>query len=207
LLRIDAVGGNAGGQNFVVTRCLRLDVRVALLAVLGMGSLSVASAATGRDDINPCRLLTTAEISAVVDRQVGPGRFFDGGQTGQGAHTATCLWLAPLPAGARPKPGQRLGGRGFIILNIQNWANGPSAARKFLDDFDTAFRQHDINSRPVAVDVGADDAIWWGDGVAGRKGAVSFGISVAQTGDRAARRPRDEALARLLVKRLPAWRG
>jgi hypothetical protein len=188
-------------------RCLHLGARAVLWAALGIGSLSVARASTGLGEINPCHLLTTMEISAIVGQQVGAGKFVDGGETGEGAHTGTCLWLAPLPAGATPRRDKRMGGRGFVILNVQTWARGPGAARKFLNDFNEAFRQHDIDSRPVAVRVGADDAIWWGDGVAGRKGAVSFGISVAQMGDKATRRPRDEALARLLVKRLPAWRG
>jgi hypothetical protein len=40
--------------------------------------------------------------------------------------------------------------------------------------------------------------------VAARKNGVSFGVSVAQFGDRDARRPQAESLARLVVKRLPA---
>jgi hypothetical protein len=85
-----------------------------------------------------------------------------------------------------------------------NWPGGPSDAQKFLDDFHRAFEQHGIESKPVAVNVGADDALWWGDGVAARKNGVSFGVSVAQFGDRAARQPQAESLAKLIVKRLPA---
>jgi len=46
-------------------------------------------------------------------------------------------------------------------------------------------------------------SLWWGDGVAARKNGVSIGVSVAQFGDRAARRPQAESLAKLIVKRLP----
>jgi hypothetical protein len=76
-----------------------------------------------------------------------------------------------------------------------------------LDSFRKAFADHEINSRPVTVQVGADEALWWGDGVAARKNGVSFGISVASAGDRAARRPKAEGLARLVVQRLPKTPG
>jgi hypothetical protein len=85
-----------------------------------------------------------------------------------------------------------------------NWPGGAGDAAKYLEDFQKAFQQHDIDSKPVAVQVGADDALWWGDGVAARKNGVSFGISVAQFGDKAARQPQAETLAKLVVKRLPA---
>jgi hypothetical protein len=154
--------------------------------------------------IDACALLTPDEVSAVVGTRVESGQKYDNGITPQGAHSTTCIWAGPLPPGAEPDPAQRLGGRGFVILSVMNWPGGPSDARKFLEDFQQAFRQHDIDSKPVSVDVGADDALWWGDGVAARKNGVSFGISVAQFGDRAARRPDAESLAKLVVRRLPA---
>lgn len=156
--------------------------------------------------IDACALLTPGEISAVVGKNVGAGQPYDNGVTAQGAHSTTCVWAAPLPLGFAPDPRQRLGGRSFVVLGVMNWPAGPSDARRFLDDFQKAFQQHDIDSKPVPVNVGADDALWWGDGVAARKNGVSFGISVAQFGDRAARRPQDESLAVLIVKRLPKQR-
>jgi hypothetical protein len=54
----------------------------------------------------------------------------------------------------------------------------------------------------VAVDIG-DEGLWWGDGVAARKGDRSFGISVfLQNGDKAAQRKMEEALARKIASRL-----
>ena len=88
-----------------------------------------------------------------------------------------------------------------------NWPGGPDDARKFLDDFKSAFESQAISSEPVPVQVGADEALWWGDGVAARKGGVSFGISVASAGDRAARMPKAESLARLIVQRLAKSQG
>ena len=154
--------------------------------------------------IDACTLLTPAEVSAVVGKNVETGRPFDNGVTTQGAHSTTCIWAAPLPPGIEPDPTKRLGGRGFVVLSVMNWPAGPSDAAKFLEDFHRAFEQHGIDSKPVKVDIGADDSLWWGDGVAARKNGVSFGISVAQFGDRAARQPQAESLARLIVTRLPA---
>ena len=184
------------------------NLRTVLLpTAVSLALFSAAPASAAPAAIDACTLLTAAEISAVVGRKVEAGKPFDNGETGDGAHSTTCLWAAPLPAGSQPDPGQRLGGRGFVVLNVQNWPHGASDARKFLDSFNQAFNTKEITSKPVAVKVGADDALWWGDGVAGRKNAVSFGISVAQLGDKATRQPRAESLARLLVKRLPNHPG
>ncbi len=143
----------------------------------------------------------------MVGRPVEAGKPVDNGATHDGAYSTTCLWSSPLPAGAVPDPNARFGGRGFVVLNIQNWPRGSSDARKFLDSFYEAFKAKEITSKPITVKVGADDALWWGDGVAGRKNAVSFGISVAQLGAKETRQPRAESLARLLVKRLPSHPG
>jgi hypothetical protein len=184
-----------------------MSVRLNLLfAVAGLEVLLGLPALAAPNAIDPCPLLTVPELSAVVGRSMAAGKFFDNGVTRDGAHSSSCLWVAPLAAGAKPDPTQRLGGRGFVVLNVINWPKGPNDARKFLRSFDDAFHHKDITSRPVAVDVGADEAMWWGDGVAGRKGGVSFGISVAQLGDKSTRQPRAENLARLLVKRLPPAR-
>lgn len=154
--------------------------------------------------IDACALLTPGEVTAAVGRSVETGKSFDNGVTAQGAHSTTCIWAAPLPPGVEPDPTKRLGGRGFVVLSVMNWPGGPNDAAKFLADFHKAFAEHGIDSKPVAVDIGADDALWWGDGVAARKNGVSIGVSVAQFGDRAARRPQAEGLARLIVKNLPA---
>jgi len=181
--------------------CAALLTSAACLALL---PLPAAAAGTPPAAIDACALLSPDEVSAAAGKSVEYRKQFDNGITPQGAHSTTCMWVAPLPTGTEPDPKQRLGGRGFVVLSVMNWPGGPSDARKFLDDFQRAFQQHDIDSKPVTVQVGADDALWWGDGVAARKNGISFGISVAQFGDRAARQSQAESLARLIVKRLPA---
>lgn len=163
----------------------------------------VARADDGPAAIDACALLTRDEVAATVGRSVESVLPFDNGVTNQGAHSTTCIWATPLPAGVEPDPGKRLGGRGFVVVSAMNWPGGPQDARKFLDDFQRAFQEHGIESKPVPVQVGADDALWWGDGVAARIKGISIGVSVAQFGDRAARQPQAESLARLIIPRLP----
>ena len=192
------------GDRHLISRNVRAWILLTILSV-AMISVSPGLAAAGAlpAAIDACALLTQDEVSAAVGKRVETGHPYDNGITPQGAHSTTCIWAAPLPLGVEPDPAQRLGGRGFVVLGVINWPGGPSDARKFLEDFHEAFGQHDIDSKPVTVDVGADDSLWWGDGVAVRKNGVSFGISVAQFGDRAARQPEAESLAKLIVKRLP----
>ncbi len=176
----------------------------ALSMALLSGAPAVYAAEPSPAAIDACALLTPDEVSAVVGKKVEAGKPFDDGITKQGAHSTTCIWAEPIGANFQPDPDKRLGGRGFAVLSVMNWPGGASDARKFLDDFQAAFQQHDIDSKPVAVQVGADDALWWGDGVAARKNGISIGVSVAQFGDRATRQPQAESLARLVIKRLPA---
>jgi hypothetical protein len=152
--------------------------------------------------IDPCALLTAAEVSEAIGQTVEPGRYSDNGVTEDGARSTTCLWAVALPPGVEPDPSRSLGGREFAILNVIAWPGGPSDARKYLDNFRSAFAHGHIPSQPVDLSIGADEALWWGDGVAARRDGVSIGMSVASAGDRALRRPRAEGLARLVIKRL-----
>lgn len=180
-----------------------------IAVLLGLSSVpllylspAVSAASSPPAAIDACALLTQAQIATVVGKAVETGQPYDNGITPQGAHSTTCIWAAPLPAGAEPDPTKRLGGRGFVALSVMNWPGGPRDAHKFLDDFQRAFEEHGIDSKPVPVSVGADDSLWWGDGIAACKNSVSFGVSVAQFGDRAARKPQAESLARLIVKEI-----
>ena len=177
-----------------------------LQAAIGVALVPLLTGATAAPPagIDACALLKPDEIAAVVGEKVEAGPPMDNGITPDGAHSTTCIWAAPLAPGVFPNPALRLGGRGFVVVNIINWPGGARDAHKFLDGFQKAFREHDIKSKPVAVKVGADESLWWGDGVAARKKGISVGISVAQFGDRAARQGQAESLARLVVKRLPA---
>jgi hypothetical protein len=178
--------------------------QAAFCASLFWASPGFAAPGDAPAGIDACALLTPEEVGAAVGKRVESGQGFDNGVTGQGAHSTTCMWAAVPPPDFVPDPDRRLGGRGFVIVSLMNWPGGPSDARRFLEDFQKAFREHGIDSKPVPVDVGADESLWWGDGVAARKNGVSIGVSVAQFGDRATRQPQAESLARLIAKRLPA---
>jgi hypothetical protein len=179
---------------------LSLRALAAVLAPLTVVSLPPLSSEPPKA-IDPCALLTAAEVSAAMGETVEPGRRGDSGITRDGANSTTCLWAVALPKGVLPDPMKSLGGRSFAILNVMNWPGGPADARKFVDGFRIAFAQGDIGSRPVDLALGADDALWWGDGVAARRGDVSFGISVTSP-DRARRQAQAEGLARLILGRL-----
>lgn len=184
-------------------RKLRWLLSAALVAAAFLVRSELHAADASPAAIDACALLTPDEISEAVGKHVESGQPFDNGITAQGAHSTTCIWAAPFQPDMLPDPTLRLGGRGFVVLSVMNWRGGADDARQFLNEFQKAFQQHDIDSKPIPVSVGADEALWWGDGVAARKNNVSFGISVAQFGDRAARQPQAERLARLIVKRLP----
>lgn len=183
---------------------MRTPRRLLLPTLIGGAAFALPGTALAAPaPVDPCALLSGAEVSAALGRPVEPGRFADNGVTRDGASSTTCLWSVSLPAGVAPDPTKSLGGREFAILNVIAWPGGPSDARKFLDGFRTAFSHGDIASQPVDIKIGADEALWWGDGVAARRGSVSIGMSVASGGDRALRRPKAERLARLVVQRLP----
>lgn len=174
-----------------------LVAAVAPLSVVSLPTVSREPPAA----IDPCALLAVTEVSAAMGETVEPGRRADNGITRDGANSTTCLWAVALPPGVMPDPMKSLGGRSFAILNVMNWPGGANDARKFVDGFRTAFAQGAIGAKPVRLEIGADDALWWGDGVAARRGGVSFGISVASP-DRAGRRARAEGLARRIVGRI-----
>jgi hypothetical protein len=173
---------------------------VALTLPFAVASLPTASQ-TPPGPIDPCALVTQAEVSMAMGQTVEPGRRGDNGITRDGANSTTCLWAVALPPGVLPDPMKSLGGRSFTILNVMNWPDGANGARKFVDGFRQAFKDGAIGSEPVPLTIGADDALWWGDGVAARRGGISIGVSVASP-DRDQRRPRAEGLARRIVGRL-----
>jgi hypothetical protein len=58
------------------------------------------------------------------------------------------------------------------------WPTGSNLAGSFIDAFRTAASKGEIPKKPVPRQFG-DEALWRGDGLAVRKGDVSFGISVS----------------------------
>lgn len=159
--------------------------------------------------INACALLNDDEVSAVVGTKVAPGQRRDDGEVGGkgdyapvGTYSSTCFWQFHADASGEDDPTLPMGGKRFAILNAMVWPAGGGDAAKFLQSFHDAFKNEIIPSDPVAVDIG-DEGLWWGDGVAVRKGDRSFGISVfLQNGDKPTQRKMEESLARKIAARL-----
>jgi hypothetical protein len=165
--------------------------------------LSCAGSAKAEEGkaLNACALLSPEEVSAVLGAKVGPADRKDSGTTDDGAYSSTCIWkLADAPK-AFDKADAPFGGTGFAMLNTITWPGGPEAAKKYLQDFYDAARDNLIDNKPVPVQAG-DDALWWGDGVAVRKGGVSFGVSVHVSDDKKAEQAMEEALAKTVAGRL-----
>jgi len=180
-------------------------------AVVPSASAATRVAADGTP-VNACELVTDEEIATVVGAEVTRGERRDDGEVGgkgdyapQGTYSSTCFWQfkadADSPSGDINLP---MGGRRFAILNAMVWPAGGGHAAKFLQSFRDAFKTGEIPSDPITVKIkGADDALWWGDGVAGRKGDTSFGISVfLQNGDKESQRKMEENLAGKIAGRL-----
>ncbi|WP_129648193.1 hypothetical protein [Peristeroidobacter agariperforans] len=144
-------------------------------AVLSGAMASAASAAETSLEINACELLTPAEITAAIGLPVDNGRREDDGLSRDGQYSSTCFWtIEPGKTPDQAAPGR---GRRFVILNAQRWPAGRDMAKKFLEAFHESADQGVIANKPVPRKFG-DEALWWGDGLAVRKGDVSFGVSV-----------------------------
>ena len=173
----------------------------ALATALLSGAVFTASeAAQSSLEINACELLTPAEISAALGLPVDKGRRQDEGISRDGQYSSTCFWtIEPGKAPDQSAPGR---GRRFVILNAHRWPAGQGMAKKFLDAFQESADQGVIANQPVPRKFG-DDALWWGDGLAVRKGDVSFGISVFMPKRGEARTSAmEEKLAPHILKRL-----
>ena len=152
-------------------------------------------------EINACSLLTSAEISKAIGFAVDAGRRQDEGMQANGSYSSSCIWMiAPAKdQPANPSPRQR---HRFVILTAMQWPAGKDLARTFLDAFHTAAANGVIASKPTPRKFG-DEALWWGDGLAVRKGDVSFGLSVFMPSpDTARTSAMEEKLAPHILRRL-----
>ena len=155
---------------------------------------SIISDAHGASDleINACELLTVNEISTVIGMPVVDGRRQDEGIEPDGQYSSSCIWMIA--------PGK--GGRRFVILNVQRWPAGRDLSKKFLQAFRDSADQGVIASRPTPRNFG-DEALWWGDGLAVRRGDISFGLSVFIPNPNAPRTSTmEEKLAPYVLKRV-----
>jgi hypothetical protein len=175
--------------------------------------LALAMSGTQADEsgkpqpINACTLLTDQQVAAVLGARVNPGELHDSGTVESGNHVAagayssTCLWRVASKGPPPSDPNLSLGGASYAILNAMQWPAGSGQAENFLQSFRDAAKEGAIDQSPVALKI-ADDALWWGDGVAVCKGDRSFGISVHLVGGRNKERRMEEVLARKVVARL-----
>jgi hypothetical protein len=172
---------------------------VALTAVLvPLASAAAASPAP----VNACALLSAHDVAAETGLDVGAGRRDDQGVTDKGAYSSTCVWIAPLAPGATPDPRAPFGGASFAMLNVIAWPNGAAGAKSYIQDFRDAAKSDLLDSQTTDVAIG-DEGLAWANGVAARKQAVSFGVSVRLASPSAAVRDMEEALAREVTARLP----
>jgi len=172
-----------------------LDSEISVAAEHGTASVGIA--------VNACSLLSADEISAIVHFQVEPGLRKDNGaiESGpyDGAYSTTCLWKASEDSANDPR--LPLGGARFVILNVMSWPAGSQRAARFLHSFRDAAEDHTISSKPVPLTIG-DESLWWGDGVAVRKGHAGYGISVHSVSERSLERQMAQTMASKIVERL-----
>ncbi len=144
----------------------------------------------------PAALLTATEISRAIGLPVDGGRRQDEGLQADGQYSSSCIWM--IEPAKKPDRSAPLGGRRFVILNAQQWPAGRNLAGKFLQAFRDSAEQGVIASKPSPRKFG-DEALWWGDGLAVRKGDVSFGVSVFMPSASANKAARTSALEEKLV--------
>jgi hypothetical protein len=175
--------------------------------VLALSMPGARAAESGSSAINACALLSDHEVAAVLGAKVNPGEPHDSGTVksgnyvGTGTYSSTCLWRVVTEGPTPSDPNLSLGGASYAILNAMQWPVGSGKARNFLQSFRDAAKEGLIDQAPVVLKI-ADDALWWGDGVAVCRGDRSFGIAVHLVGGRNKERGMEEALAEMIAARL-----
>jgi hypothetical protein len=176
----------------------------------GMLMTTPAAPSHAKDEaltIDACALLDAQAIQKVLGVPVEKGDRRDSGLESNGAYSSACVWMLTADRGRPADPRAPLGGKRFVILNALRWPPGSEGARTYLQAFREASDSGVLPSKPGARDFG-DEALWWGDGLAVRRGEVSFGVSVfiprdaAQSTSRVGER--EERLARIVLSRLAA---
>lgn len=172
-------------------------LRMIVVIALALVSL-VPSAQAASPEINACEFLKPAEISRVLGVAVDGGRRQDEGVQKDGSYSSSCIWMIK---NQKLDPSARLGGRRFVILNAMQWPEGRNMAGKFLQAFRDSAAKGVIPNKPTPRKFG-DEALWWGDGLAVRKGDVSFGVSVFMPSDKARTSALEEKLAPIILRRI-----
>lgn len=191
-----------------------LGVVAAVAVVLSIASMSARTssaqapvARVGDGPVDACALLTDTEVASTLKLEVLPADRRDDGNLDdrpgyEGSYSSTCVWRVTSDQD-KDSVDLPMAGMRFAILNAITWPKDSGKAANFLQSFHDAAEHDIIPSKPIPLQGIGDDALWWGDGVASRKGDVSFGVSVfLQNGDKATQRTMEEALARKIAGRL-----
>lgn len=178
----------------------------ALAFLMVAGAMLASGAYADVPESNACTLIAKEDVAKIVGGQVESAERNDDGKTEDGAYSSTCVWkvtgLPALPA----KPNAPFGGAAFAMLNTITWPAGSGKAKKYLEDFRDAAKQDLIDQTPVSVQAG-DEALFWGDGVAFRRGDVSFGVSVHVGTDKKQEQALETALAQKIVANVDGKQG
>jgi len=180
-----------------MTTWRKLSGPAVLVAAL---ALSVGAGAQAPAPIDACKLLTAAEIAAATGTKVGVAIPVGGGSTADNSYSSTCVWGVAEDSGRTTIDGP-LKGTNFVMLNAWSWVPGTTGPGHFLQEFRDAAKNNLIDTTPVPISLG-DEALYWGDGVAVRKGAKNFGISVHVVGGKPTEQTMETALARKVLERL-----
>lgn len=187
-----------------------LAVAVAVTAILTVASMSARQSnaqVSAGGPVDACALLTDAEVASTLKLNVMPADRQDDGNLDdrpgyEGSYSSTCVWRVSEDQD-KDSVDLPMAGMRFAILNAITWPKGSGKAKNFLQSFHDAAEHEIIPSKPIPLQGIGEDALWWGDGVASRKGDVSFGVSVfLQNGDKETQRTMEEALARKIAGRL-----
>jgi len=181
---------------------VRKVLSLTLLSAFAAAGSARAADAPRPTPIDACGLLTPDDIASVTGKKAGAPISGGDEDTSDGSRSSTCVWKLAGDAGAGTQAlDAPLQGSNYAVLNIQSWPQGSDGARKFVEDFRDAAEHDLIPAKPVTVQVG-DEALYWGDGVAVRKGNVSFGISVHLVGGKPTEQAMEEALAKTILGKL-----
>jgi len=173
-------------------KTLKLGLLFALLAIPALADQPAP--------IDACMLLTADEIAAVTGKKVGVPIPQGGGSTAEDSYSSTCVWRIANDSD-RATVDAPLQGSNYAMLNAWSWLPGNPGPAKFLQEFRDAAKSNLIDMVPVPVQAG-DEALYWGDGVAVRKGSMSFGISVHLQDGKPTEQSMETELAKKVLGRL-----
>jgi hypothetical protein len=167
--------------------------------IVALITLPLPARADSPAPIDACKLLSADEIATVIGKKVGTPISREGAAA-EGSTSSVCIWRVAEDSD-RATVDAPLQGSNYVMLNAWSWEPGNSGPAKFLQEFRDAAKNNLIDSTPVPVAVG-DEGLYWGDGVAIRKGSKNFGISVHLQGGKPTEQAMETSLAKKVVGRL-----